>query len=133
MTDDSCWVDLCDPDEATLRAALPAGIHDVTFERLLRPMRAGHEPRPRIEVRGSYVFGVLVFPNVDGDGVVNQEIDVIATNERLVTIRKTAPGRAVCDLTGWVNTQPGTGLDLPGEQGRGRPIEGPLIERAEIG
>jgi magnesium transporter len=67
---------------------------------LLRPARAGNEPRPRIEVRGSYVFGVLVFPNVDGDGVVNQEIDVIATNQRLVTIRKTVPGRAACDLTG---------------------------------
>ncbi len=99
MTDHSCWVDLCDPDEETLRAALPDGIHDVTLERLLRPTRAGHEPRPRIEVRGSYVFGVLVFPNVDGDGVVNQEIDVIATTERLITIRKTVAGRAACDLT----------------------------------
>jgi magnesium transporter len=100
MTDDACWVDLCDPDEATLRAALPQGIHDVTLERLLRPMRAAHESRPRIEVRGTYVFAVLVFPNVDGDGVVNQEIDVIATNERLITIRKTVAGRAACDLTG---------------------------------
>jgi magnesium transporter len=100
MTDDACWVDLCDPDEAALRAALPQGIHDVTLERLLRPMRAAHESRPRIEVRGTYVFGVLVFPKVDGDGVVNQEIDVIATNEQLITIRKTLPGRAACDLTG---------------------------------
>jgi magnesium transporter len=99
MTDDACWVDLRDPDEATLRAALPKDIHDVTLQRLLRPGRSELDVRPRIEVRGSYVFAVLVFPNVDGKGVINQEIDAIATTDRLVTIRKTTPGRAGCDLT----------------------------------
>ncbi|HET9730330.1 MAG TPA: magnesium transporter CorA family protein [Acidimicrobiia bacterium] len=85
------WIDLCDPDEATLRATLPAGIHDLTVIRLLRPAREDHEPRPRMEARGNYVFGVLSFPVVDGE-CVSQEIDVVATLDRLVTVRKTPVG-----------------------------------------
>jgi len=81
------WVDLCDPDEATLRAALPAGVHDVTIARMLRGAR-DNEPRARLEARGSYVFGVLAFPVLtDSTGAVLQEIDVIARHPRHVPDR----------------------------------------------
>jgi magnesium transporter len=95
---DERWIDLCDPDEKTLRDALPPGVHDVTVTRLLRPFREDHEPRPRLEVRETYVFGVLAFPAVDGEGVITQEIDVIATTERLITVRKTQTGHPACDI-----------------------------------
>ena len=92
------WIDLCDPDEPTVRAALPAGIHDVTLARILRPARAGDEPRPRLEPRGDYVFGVLAVPTVTDTGAVFQEVDVVGTLDVLVTIRKTPPGHTACEV-----------------------------------
>jgi magnesium transporter len=94
----STWTDLCDPDEKTLRDALPPGVHDVTVTRLLRPFPQDHEPRPRLEVRETYVFGVLAFPTVDGMNVVNQEVDVVATPDRFITVRKTPPGHSACSV-----------------------------------
>jgi magnesium transporter len=91
------WIDLCDPDEQTLRAALPEGIHETAMDRILQPGR--EEPRPRLEAQGNYVFGVLAFPAVRADGsLVFQEVDVIATLEVLVTIRKTPAGHTACEF-----------------------------------
>ncbi len=45
----SAWVDLFDPDEATLRAALPAEVHSTAMARLLAPPVHDDEPRPRLE------------------------------------------------------------------------------------
>src|SRR5262249_30354625 len=92
------WTDLHDPDEATLLAALPEGVHVTVVDRLRRPASHGNEPRPRLQTQGSYVFGVLVFPSVERDGVIGQEVDLVATPERLVTVRKTPPGASTCDL-----------------------------------
>jgi magnesium/cobalt transport protein CorA len=92
------WIDLCDPDEATLRSVLPAHIHDVTRARILRPASADDEPRPRLEARVDYVFGVLAFPSMTDDGVVFQEVDVVATLDALVTVRKTPPGHTACEF-----------------------------------
>ena len=91
------WIDLCDPDEETLRAALPAGIHDTAMNRIAEPARA--EPRPRLQSQGNYVFGVLALPAVRADGlVVFQEVDLIANLEVLVTIRKTPEGHVACEF-----------------------------------
>ncbi|MDQ1382451.1 MAG: magnesium transporter [Actinomycetota bacterium] len=91
------WIDLCDPDEATLRAALPPGIHETAMGRILLPARP--EPRPRLESQGTYIFGVLAFPAVSADGVVVfQEVDVIANLDVLVTIRKTPVGHTACEF-----------------------------------
>jgi len=92
------WIDLCDPDAATLQAALPAGIHDVTRSRISRPAARDDEPRPRLEARGDYIFGVLAFPVLTNEGAVFQEVDVIATLDVLVTVRKTPPGHAPCEF-----------------------------------
>ena len=97
MTGEQHWVDLCDPDEATLRAALPAGIHDTAMTRILSPAR--EEPRPRLVAQGNYVFGILAFPAVRSSGeVVFQEVDVIANLDVLVTIRKTPVGHTACEF-----------------------------------
>ena len=94
------WIDLCDPDEATLEAALPVGVHSTALARLRAPARHDDEPRPRLEAHGNYVFGVLVLPTIDDSGnVTRHELDVVATLERLVTVRKTPPGEPSCDIS----------------------------------
>jgi Mg2+ and Co2+ transporter CorA len=92
------WTDLCDPDEQTLRAALPPGVHDVTIDRIMSSGREA-EPRTRLEARGSYVFGVLAYPVLTDDSAVFQEVDVIATLDAFVTVRKTPEGHMACDIS----------------------------------
>jgi magnesium transporter len=84
------WIDLLDPDEDELRRALGRDIHDRALELLLRPARHDDEPRPRMEGHDHYVFGVFLVPIAirEEDRVFYQEIDLIATRERLVTVRK---------------------------------------------
>ena len=49
------------------------------------------EPRPRLEGHDHYVFGVFLVPILvrEEDRVFYQELDLVATRERLVTVRKT--------------------------------------------
>jgi magnesium transporter len=85
------WIDLLDPTEAEVKEALPRDVHDRALEHLLRPARHDDEPRPRLEGHDHYVFGVFLIPICvrDEDRVYYQELDLIATRERLVTVRKT--------------------------------------------
>jgi magnesium transporter len=85
------WIDLLDPGEAELQQALGREIHDRAFEVLLRPARHDDEPRPRLEGHDHYVFGVFLVPIAirEEDRVFYQEVDVVATRQRLVTVRKT--------------------------------------------
>jgi len=97
VPDEPHWIDLCDPDEQTLRAALPAEIHETAMRRILSSTYA--EPRPRLVAQGTYVFGVLAVPAVRNTGdVVFQEVDVVATLDKLVTIRKTPDGHTPCEF-----------------------------------
>jgi magnesium transporter len=84
------WIDLLDPTEQALHGALPRDIHERALELLLTPTRHDDEPRPRLEGHDHYVFGVFVVPIAirDEDRIFYQEIDLIATRERLVTVRK---------------------------------------------
>jgi magnesium transporter len=95
------WVDLLDPDERELHDSLPERIHDRALELLLTPTRHDDEPRPRFEGHDHYVFGVFLVPVCvrEEDRVYYQEVDVVATREKVVTVRKT-PGRGVAfDIT----------------------------------
>ncbi len=85
------WIDLLDPTEEELRGALPREIHDRALEQLLTPARHDDEPRPRLEGHDHYVFGIFLVPICvrEEDRVFYQEVDLIATRERLVTVRKT--------------------------------------------
>jgi magnesium transporter len=87
----AAWIDLLDPDDSALDDILPSDIHPTTRANIRAPIRHGDEPRPRIELQGGYVFGVLVAPVVDlGNGPLRfQEIDVIVDHHRLVSVRKT--------------------------------------------
>ncbi|TML42132.1 MAG: magnesium transporter CorA family protein [Actinobacteria bacterium] len=94
------WIDLLDPTEDELREALPARVHDRAREQLLEPARHDDEPRPRLEGHDHYVFGVFLLPIAvrEEDRVFYQEIDIIATRERVVTVRKTPERGHPCDL-----------------------------------
>jgi magnesium transporter len=87
------WIDLLDPDRAAIGQALPTEIDDDVIARLVAPLLHDDEPRPRLAGRKTYVFGVLVTPIVlaEEDQVYFQEVDFVATRERVVTVRKTPP------------------------------------------
>jgi magnesium transporter len=94
------WVDLLDPGEEELRRVLPPQIHDRALEQLLEPALHDDEPRPRLEGHDRYVFGVFLLPVAvrEEDRVFYQEIDIIATRDRVVTVRKTPERGDACDL-----------------------------------
>jgi len=95
------WIDLLDPDEQALHDALPSEIHERALEQLLEPTRHNDEPRPRLEGHDHYVFGVFVVPVAvrEEDRVYYQEIDLIATRDRVVTVRKTPVEGQPFDVT----------------------------------
>src|SRR5436190_19019838 len=85
------WVDLLDPDEKTLHNALPHEIHERALALLLQPAIHDDEPRPRLGGHDHYVFGVFLVPIAvrEEDRVYYQEVDLVATRDKLVTVRKT--------------------------------------------
>lgn len=84
------WTDLLDPTEDELHSVLPAVEPDVLTH--LSTPSSDSEARPLVEGHGPYVFGVFVAAAVDGEGNrYVQEVDVVATPELLVTVRKTPP------------------------------------------
>jgi magnesium transporter len=87
-------IDLLDPDGDALEQALPAGIGADVIARLLAPVVADDEPRPRIASRHTYVFGIYVVPLVlrDENRVCFQEVDFVLNREVVVTVRKTPEG-----------------------------------------
>ncbi len=94
------WIDLLDPGKAELRNALPREVHATALELLLKPTRHDDEPRPRLEGHDHYVFGVFLIPIAvrDEDRVFYQEVDIVATSERVVTVRKTPERGHACSL-----------------------------------
>jgi magnesium transporter len=94
------WIDLVDPDEAQLRRALPREVHATALDLLLTPTKHDDEPRPRLEGHDHYVFGVFLIPIAvrEEDRVYYQEIDIVGTRERVVTVRKTPERGHACDL-----------------------------------
>jgi magnesium transporter len=69
---------------------------------MLAVPRHGDEPRPRLETHGDHLFGVLVVPVFDAGAatVEQQEIDVLVSRDRMVTVRKTPPTGAPISLEG---------------------------------
>src|SRR4051794_41569430 len=88
------WIDLLDPSKEQLHGCLKGDIHERALGQLLAPAQHDDEPRPKLESHGDYIFGVFLVAvaSKDEDAIYYQEIDLIVTRERLVTIRKTPPG-----------------------------------------
>jgi magnesium transporter len=95
----SKWVDLIDPTPEELRTTLPEHVHKTAMTALLAPHVHDDEPRPRIESHDDYVLGILLVPVAvnNENRVYYQEVDFVATTERLVTVSKTPPGEKPFD------------------------------------
>jgi magnesium transporter len=93
------WVDLLDPSREELEAAAPRELHRRALDHLLAPPQHGDEPRPTIEGHGDYIFAVLLVAVADRatNDVYYQEVDIVATREMIVTVRKTPPNKQPFD------------------------------------
>ena len=93
------WIDLLDPSEDELRKHLPEDMQESALNLLREPAQQAHEPRPTLQGHGSYVFGVFLVAVAvrDENRVYYQEVDVVATSERLITVSKTPPGEKSFD------------------------------------
>jgi hypothetical protein len=94
------WIDLLDPSDDEIRGALPRAVHETALDLLLAPSRHDDEPRPRLEGHDHYVFGVFLIPIAvrEEDRIYYQELDLVATRERVLTVRKTPERGDACDL-----------------------------------
>ena len=88
------WVDLLDPTADDLGEHLPDHVDATARAQLLTRSEPGHEPRPKLESHGDYVFGVLLVAVAvpDEDAIFYQELDLVLTREALLTVRKTPHG-----------------------------------------
>jgi magnesium transporter len=86
------WADLLDPDEQALRET-GLELHPRAVERLLAPPQHDDEPRPTLVGHGDYIFGIFLVtvPVPAEDRIFYQEVDVILTKDRVLTVRKTPP------------------------------------------
>jgi magnesium transporter len=93
------WIDLVDPTAEELRQHLPDDVHALALEALTAPAVHDDEPRPRIQSHGTYVLGILLLPVEvqEEDRLFYQEIDFVATRDRLVSVSKTPPGERPFD------------------------------------
>jgi magnesium transporter len=84
------WTDLVDPSYADLQSALP-DVDPDAIELLAAPSgRDGRAARPLLESHGAYILAVFVVPKAypELDRVVYREISIVATESRVVTVRK---------------------------------------------
>ena len=96
------WLDLVDPTRDEILATLPVPVDPEVLEAIAERSEVARQPRPLLEGHGSYVFGVLLAarPIPHEDRVEYLEIDVMATPNVLVTVRKTPEeGRAPFDVS----------------------------------
>jgi magnesium transporter len=93
------WIDLVDPSEDELRSNLPTGVQETALKTLLARATRDDEPRPTLQGHGRYIFGVFLTAVAvrEEDRVYYQEIDAVATSQRLVTVSKTPPGEQPFD------------------------------------
>jgi len=96
------WIDLVDPDEAELRERTPMTLHARALDRILRPTEHADYPRPTLESHGDYVFGVFLVAVAvpEEDRVYYQEVDIVLTQDFVLTVRKTPPGGEPFDSSG---------------------------------
>jgi magnesium transporter len=87
------WIDLLDPGEAELREHV-GHLDPGTLEQLLASSDPEGSSRPTLRGQGDYVFGVLLSAVLEPeeDRLYYQEIDLVVTRDRVVTVRKTPPG-----------------------------------------
>jgi magnesium transporter len=94
-------IDLVDPSPDELVSVVPARLDPEAMNALCASSGDGRDARPTLESRGTYLFGVLLLPTrLSGeDRVVYHELDVVATPDLLLTVRKSSTDGSVADLS----------------------------------
>jgi Mg2+ and Co2+ transporter CorA len=93
------WLDLVDPTREEVLDSLQVHVDPEVVEALSARPGSGREPRPVVEGHGAYAFGVLMaaHPVPEEDRIAYHEVDLVATPDALLTVRKTATDGAVFD------------------------------------
>jgi magnesium transporter len=93
------WIDLIDPSPEQLHQNLPRGVHESAVTLLEAPPRHTDEPRPTLQSHGDYIFGIflLAIAVPAENRVFYQEVDVVLTQDTLLTVSKTPPGEEPYD------------------------------------
>jgi magnesium transporter len=94
------WIDLLDPTEDEILAASPVALHRGALAQLAARPDENLQARPRFESHGAYVFGVLLVAVVveADDRVYYQEVDLVLTQDAVLSVRKTPPAGEPFDL-----------------------------------
>ena len=100
MGDGANWLDLLDPDEDEIRRDAPEQLRPAALSHLASAGGRDETARPTYQGHGAYVFGVLLAAGAvpEEDRVYYQEIDVVATRDRLLSVRKTPSGERPFEL-----------------------------------
>jgi magnesium transporter len=94
------WHDLVDPTYEDLAGSLQVALDPAAVEALVAPPGDGRV-RPLIESHGTYVLGILAVarPDAHENRVDYLEVGFVATRDGVVTVRKSAPGGAVPEVS----------------------------------
>ncbi|MFL5945714.1 MAG: magnesium transporter CorA family protein [Gaiellaceae bacterium] len=95
----SNWIDLLDPTDEEIRAHAPGDLEPRLLDLFTRRADPVDAARPFLRGFGTYVAGTVVAAvlDADRDRLYYQEVDLIVTRERVVTIRKTPDGEEAYD------------------------------------
>ena len=87
------WIDLVDPTREEILHAVATALDPDAVEVLVSPQVPGRVVRPSVEAHGGYALVVLAYPRLDpvADVVEYLELDIVATPNVLLTVRKSGP------------------------------------------
>jgi magnesium transporter len=96
------WTDLVDPTRDAILGAVEAPLPDDAIELLCAPAREGRGAAPLLQGHGGCVLAILFHPVATPaqERVEYLEVDVVASRDAVVTIRKTSPSGALAPVDG---------------------------------
>jgi magnesium transporter len=94
------WIDFVDPTADDVLEVVGAHLPEVLVEQLSAPPDSGR--RPRLSGAHGWIAGTLQVPLLieAEDRLYHQELGLVVTPERVVTVRKTVPGAGAFDTGG---------------------------------
>jgi Mg2+ and Co2+ transporter CorA len=97
------WIDLVDPTPEEIRqAAVTSSLPPRTVDRIAAPATDGRDPLPLLEPHGGCVLAVLAYPvsSPSADHAEYLELDLVATPETVVTIRRSVASGGLAPVDG---------------------------------
>jgi Mg2+ and Co2+ transporter CorA len=101
------WIDLVDPTADDLLEAAPA-LDPEVVALLTAPTSDGRDVRPRLESRGTILFGLFLLPVPvhEPDRISYLELGLVATADTLVTVRRSSRAGHLTDVGAAVPARP---------------------------